>query len=197
MEYTEQELANEEWRDVVGWGGLYQVSNLGRVKSLPKSVKFKDGRVRDYDNKILSPLHTSSGYLHVMLYANTCRKQYYIHRLVCEAFISNTSAHSDVNHIDGCKTNNRLCNLEWCSRSSNIKHAYDSNLRFAYMREAIKTISRPVLQYSADGELVAEYPSASAAARLNKYNQASISLHCRSEVKKITYKGFIWKYKEE
>ena len=193
-----ESLPNEEWRDVFGWEGLYQVSHLGRVKSLSRSIVYKDGRECTYPSKIIKNQKVSTGYRSVMFYGVNGKKQYYVHRLVAETFIPNPKNLGDVNHKDCCKTNNILINLEWCSRSDNIKHAYKNGLICAHMDEAIKKRSRPVIQYAPSGEIVAEYDSASKAAKASGYNQGQISKYCRGENKKhSTYNGYIWKYKEE
>ena len=193
-----ESLPNEEWRDVVGWEGLYQVSNLGRVKSLSRSIVYKDGREYAYPSKIIKNQKVSTGYRSVMFYGVNGKKQYYVHRLVAETFIPNPKNLCDVNHKDCCKTNNILINLEWCSRSDNIKHAYKNGLICVHMDEAIKKRSRPVIQYAQSGEIIAEYSSENKAAKASGCNQGQISKYCRGENKKhSTYKGYIWKYKEE
>lgn len=193
-----ESLPNEEWRDVVGYEGLYQVSNLGRVKSLPRRIVYKDGREYFYPSKVLKNHKISTGYRFVMLYGANGKKQHYVHRLVAETFIPNPNNLCDVNHKDGCKTNNILFNLEWCSRSDNQKHAYKNGLHWVHMDEAIKACSRPVIQCTSSGEVIAEYASASKAAKATSYNQGQISKYCRGENKKhSTYKGYIWRYKED
>ena len=192
-----ESLPNEEWRDIVGYEGCYQVSNLGRVKSLPRHLMYDDGRAYFYPEKVIKNQRVSTGYRCVTLYGVNGRRQHYVHRLVAIAFIPNLNAANDINHIDGCKTNNIASNLEWCSRSENIKHAYDMGLNRVHMDEAIIACSRPVLQYTPRGEFVAEYASASKAAKANGYNQTQISKYCRKENKRhITYKGYIWRYKD-
>ena len=126
-------LPNEEWRDVVGYEGLYQVSNLGRVKSLSRRIVYKDGREYNYPSKVLKNQKISTGYIGVMLYGVDEKKQYYVHRLVAETFVPNPNNLSYVNHKDGCKTNNTISNLEWCSHSDNPKHAYKNGLNLAHM----------------------------------------------------------------
>ena len=193
-----ESLHNEEWRDVVGWEGLYQVSNLGRVKSLSRSIVYKDGREYTYPSKIIKNQKVSTGYRSVMFYGVNGKKQYYVHRLVAETFIPNPQNLVDVNHKDCCKTNNILINLEWCSRSDNIKHAYKNGLICAHMDEAIKKRSRPVIQYAPSGEFISEYSSANKAAKASGCNQGQISKYCRGENKKhSTYKGYIWRYKDD
>ena len=191
-------LPDEEWRDVVGYEGLYQVSNLGRVKSLSRRIVYKDGREYNYPSKVMKNQKVSTGYRSVTLYRVNGKKQYYVHRLVAETFIPNPNNLIDVNHKDGCKTNNILSNLEWCSRSDNQKHAYKNGLNWVHMDEAIKERSRPVIQFTPDGKLVAEYSSTMEASRITNYNQSRIATYCRGENKRfLTYKGYIWRYKNE
>lgn len=191
-------LPNEEWRDVVGYEGLYQVSNLGRVKSLSRRIVYKDGREYNYPSKVMKNQKVGTGYRSVTLYGVNGKKQYSVHRLVAETFIPNPNNLSDVNHKDGCKTNNILSNLEWLSRSDNQKHAYKNGLNWVHMDEAIKECSRPVLQFTPDGKLVAEYPSTMEASRITNYTQSRIATYCRGENKRfLTYKGYIWRYKDE
>lgn len=193
-----ESLPNEEWRDVVGYEGLYQVSNMGRVKSLPRLILFCDGRRRFYNERIVKSQKVSTGYRNVSLYRNAVVEKIYVHRLVANAFLQNNNKYTDVNHLDGCKTNNKAENLEWCNRSRNIKHAYENKLRESYTYNAIQSISKTVLQFTPYGEFVAEYPSTMEASRITKYNQSQIATYCRGENKRfLTYKGYIWRYKDE
>ena len=195
MEYTERELATEGWRDIAGYEGLYQVSNLGRIKSLSKVIMYRNGCARRYPETILKDMKVGNGYRCVVLYINHIGRQMYVHRLVANAFIPNPLGLRDVNHIDGCKTNNNCKNLEWCTRSHNIKHAYELGLHSVNMDSAIAKCSRKVSQYTPEGVLVAKYPSASEASKATGFNQAQISTYSRGDNKRyLTYKGFIWKY---
>ena len=101
-------MKKEYWKSVVGYEGLYMVSNWGRVKS----IKF--GKER-----ILKPVTNSSGYLLVGLYKNNIEKKYSVHRLVAEAFIPNPYNLPQVNHKDENKQNNVVSNLEWCTHEYN------------------------------------------------------------------------------
>jgi hypothetical protein len=107
MDKQSKTLFKEEWKDIKGYEGLYQVSNLGRVKSL----KFK-GKNREL---ILSQGKQSNGYLFVSLVKNKKIKTKRVHRLVAEAFITNINNYPSVNHINENKEDNSVCNLEWCS----------------------------------------------------------------------------------
>lgn len=101
----------EIWKEVNGYEGLYQVSTFGRVKSLKRNI-------------ILSQIKGTGGYRMVNLYENKKRSKKLVHRLVAQEFIENPTDKEQVNHIDGNKSNNYLSNLEWATRSENVKHAY-------------------------------------------------------------------------
>ena len=110
----------EIWRDIKNYEGIYEVSNLGRIKSISRNGTIKENRILK-PNKVM-------GYSQVGLQKYGTRKYKKIHRLVAEAFIPNPENKKEVNHKDGIKTNNVLSNLEWCTRSENIIHAFDHNL---------------------------------------------------------------------
>lgn len=113
----------EIWKDIENYEGLYQVSNYGRVKSLPRMYAQKHGIIE----KILK-LQDSNGYLKCQIYKNGKQKRYFLHRLMAIAFIPNPNFLPCINHIDGNKLNNKIENLEWCTRSQNVRHAYKLGL---------------------------------------------------------------------
>ena len=142
--FTETELANERWRDIAGYDGVYQVSDLGRVRS------HKSG-----EWKVMMAIKNSKGYLFVNLYKYGNIKHFLVHRLVAQAFIENDDeTKTQINHIDECKQNNRLWNLEYCTAQYNttyndihhrritkrckIKHLYDNNLTYEQNIELFK-----------------------------------------------------------
>lgn len=119
----------EVWKDIKGYEGYYQVSNLGRVKSLDRNIHYSNGYTRRHFGKMMRP-HLNKGYLSVKLKKNTKAAHGKIHRLVAQSFIPQISLSKDqVNHIDGNKLNNRVDNLEWCTLQENHKHAGQLNLR--------------------------------------------------------------------
>lgn len=103
----------ELWKDIKGYEGLYQVSNLGRVKSLPKNNRFSE--------KILKHGIMKNGYCFVVLVKGTKKTLHYLHRLVAEAFIPNPHNYKEINHRNEVKTENFVENLEWCSHKHNIR----------------------------------------------------------------------------
>jgi len=117
----------EIWKDIEGYKGLYQISNLGRVKSLKRKEIFgKKTRIRN--EKYLNQAIHKSGYLFVSLSKNNFTKNFMVHRLVILSFIKNTQNKPQVNHKNGIKTDNILENLEWVTASENRIHAYKIGL---------------------------------------------------------------------
>lgn len=121
----------EIWKDIKGYEGLYQVSNYGRVKSLPKIHK----TTKNYNKlgyitkeKILRQRKTQRGYFLVTLYKEQKGKSLYVHRIVANMFISNKDNKPCINHKNGDKNDNKVTNLEWCTYSENMIHAYATGL---------------------------------------------------------------------
>lgn len=125
MDYTYNELQHEIWKDIFGYDGMYQVSDLGRVRSL------KFGKVR-----VLRPGTNNAGYLIVILCKDGNRKYFLVHRLVASAFIENDNIfNTEINHKNEKKTDNRVSNLEWCDRQ------YNSTYNDLHHRRIAKRIS--------------------------------------------------------
>lgn len=120
----------EIWKPIKGFENEYLVSNLGRVKSLERYDRFN----RHVKEKILVPRPNTNGYLRVQLR----RKDYYIHRLVANAFIDNPNNYNEINHISGIKTDNKKSNLEWCNRQYNNQYNFKIGSR---TREEMKRIA--------------------------------------------------------
>lgn len=113
-----EKLLNEEWRDIKGYEGLYQISNYGRLKSF----NYKKG----HETKIIK-YHTNKNYYKTHLSKSNTSKQFLIHRLVAQHFIPNPENKETVNHIDCNKLNNKVNNLEWNTRKENQQHAIKNN----------------------------------------------------------------------
>lgn len=116
----------EIWKDIPEYEGLYQVSSLGRVKSLAREWEGGRGAKRKHPDIILKPDIEYKGYLSVSLTKDKKKKHFKVHRLVLSAFVGISDLQT--NHKDGIKSNNYLNNLEYCTNSENVKHAYKSGL---------------------------------------------------------------------
>ena len=174
-------MTKEIWRDIKGYEGLYQVSSNGRVKSLERA----DSWGRTVKERILKPNVVGGGYLGVVLYAGGKTRMFFVHRLVCQAFHENPDNKPQVNHINEDKTDNRACNLEWCTCKQNINHG-TANERSA------KNRSKSVGQYTLGGELVKTWASTMEIERQAGFNHGNISKVANGKHKQAY--GFIWKY---
>lgn len=187
---------NEIWKDIPGYEGLYQVSNMGRVKSLPKKWRLKE--------KLLKPCFRSNSCNYLFVSIN--KKNYNIHRLVALAFIPNDDPEhkTQVNHKDECKTNNFVwvnedgtidpekSNLEWMTPKDN------TNWGTGKERSHSKQInhpneSKPVAQIATDGTIVKIWPSTAEAQR-NGFSSIRISQCARGVKRYKTHRGFRWAY---
>ena len=178
----------EVWKDIQGYEGKYQISSFGNVKSL------NYGRTKK--ERILIPGNNAKGYLQVKLSKNGITKNFYVHKLVSQAFIENPDNLPEVNHIDEDKTNNCVSNLEFCDRKYNINYG----TRNEKMLKTLKLIKskfaqKEALQFTKDGKFVNEYPSIKEAGRYTGINQGNICLCCKG--RRFTAGGYIWKYKED
>lgn len=189
----------EIWKAVVGYEGLYEVSNLGRVRSLDRTTQsFHKGfniiRNVPVKGKILSIKKQKSGYLSVSLYKNGIQKYPTIHRLVAEAFLQNPDNLPQVNHKDEDKTNNRVENLEFCTAKYNSHYSktWENGLPKAY-----EVTSKPVLQFTKSGEFIAEYSSTCEAERQTGIKQTNISKCCLGRKSYKSAGNYIWKYKTD
>ncbi|OLS33355.1 NUMOD4 domain-containing protein [Bacillus sp. MRMR6] len=115
-------MEEETWKPIKNYEGNYEVSNLGRVKSLKRDVLRRDGYVNKVIEKILSPV-IAEGYLIIGLYMDNKGKKFYVHKLVAEAFIPNPDNKPFVNHIDRDRSNPKVENLEWVTQRENMKHS--------------------------------------------------------------------------
>lgn len=188
-----ENLDGEVWKDIDGYEGTYQVSNMGRVRSIDRIVpcRKKGYTTMTKKGRILNLSTNRLGYKEAHLYNYQEQKERImsVHRLVAFAFIPNPDQERlrEINHIDENKSNNRVDNLEWCDRAYNIRYG-SSRIR------AIKNNPnvRKVAQYSKRGELIARYGTIVEASRATGLHVSSISKACRGKLKKSG--TYIWRY---
>lgn len=170
--------AIEIWKDIKGFEGLYQVSNLGRVKSLERI----DALGHRLEEKILKP-QLDGRYYQVCLCKQSIVKKYRVHRLVWEAFNGQIPEGLQVNHINEVKTDNRLSNLNLMTAKENTNWGSRN-----------ERISKPVLQFDLNDNLIKEFPSLMQVYRELGFSCGNIVNCCKGRYK--TAYGYIWRYKE-
>ena len=206
----------EEWRDIKGYEGLYQVSNMGRVKGLERISKHSKGGNKTIKEKILKGTLNDNRYLMVGLSKNGKTKRFLIHRLVGEAFISNPNKLPCIDHINTIATDNRAENLKWCTQKDNCnnelskKHISENRKGKKFSKEHKKHISDSLKGYKHSKDTIEKkrntscckkiinittgvvYKSIAEASRETGINNASILNCCKG--KRKTAGGYHWKY---
>jgi hypothetical protein len=178
---------NEIWKDIEGYDGAYQVSNMGRVKSVARvTTRLCQYGIREYriPERIMRTRFGTSGYLCVNLHHEGKQVTEMIHRLVALHFCKGYADGMTVNHIDEVKTNNRADNLEWLTQKENNNHGTGIARR--------KKHPKAVVQMSLSGEVLQTFPSLKAAAKAVGQNPTHLGHCCNGE--RPTAAGFKWKF---
>lgn len=181
-------IVQEIWKDIKNFEGIYQVSNLGRVKSVERTITMKHysgcDAIHLHPERLLSLGSSDKKYLEVNLYNRDKRVTQLVHRLVAETFIPNPNNYPCINHKDENTQNNCADNLEWCTWKYNNnygKHKYAN--------------CKPVIQFDIDGNFIKEFPSISSASREIGCSDHVIRVACDGEFMKKSAYGFRWKRK--
>ena len=180
----------EIWKDIEGYEGLYQISSLGRVKSLERTytANYQGQPIQKKCGERIRKTTTVHGYPHVRLYKHCKGMNFKIHRLIAIAFIPNPdpTKYTNINHKDGNKLNNSIDNLEWSNDQLNIRHGYETGL--------YDNVFKPVERYTLDGVFLGRWKSAREASKETGEHFGNISDCCRGTRKKCN--GYTWKYAE-
>ena len=175
----------EIWKDIIGYEGLYMVSNYGRVKSLNYHMTGKE--------KILKAGKSGDGHLIVYLYKNGTKKPYQVHRLVAEAFLPNPENKPIAHHKDHNPLNNNVNNLVWLTQEEH--KAEHPEVYEACGKGARKANSKPINQFTLDGLFLRAWHSAMDIERELWFNHRCIAACCKEKYKQAY--GYIWKYADE
>lgn len=170
-----------------GYETLYEISNTGKVKSL---AKFKGTRYTQYiPERIMKPRPNTYGYLQVGLCLRNVKKPVYVHRLVASHFINNPENKKEVNHIDGDKHNNKVENLEWCTRMENEKHSYSIGLK---RKGSMWGNSKKVVQMDLSGSVLKEWSCIKEVSEHLGVDRRNIVNCCKGL--KSEFNGYKWSY---
>ena len=187
----------EDWKIIEEYPN-YMVSSEGKVKSIER----KDCRGNHRKGKILSPRYNTRGYISVVLYKNGKPQTFRVNRLAAQVFIPNPDNKPYVDHINGDRADNRVCNLRWVTHKENMNNPLTilkfknnkNKQKIATECSRLKT-SKPVLQFSKNGDFIRKWDSASVAERDGNFNSTCIGDCCRGKFKMSG--GYIWRYANE
>ena len=168
------DMEGEEWRDMLSYEGLYKISNYGRLKSLARQSKNTD-KVRFLKEKLLNVYESNQGYIKANLYnKNKVKRTESIHRLIGIAFISNPENKKEINHKNGIRNDNRIENLEWCTRVENVIHSFKVLNRKRGGGVCLSSLKQ-VAQYDLEGNFLKMFKSVSDAGRILHIKPKNIS----------------------
>lgn len=174
----------EVWKDIEGYEGLYQVSNLGRIKRLARIAKYANGTIHHYEEMIIKPRVNRFGYFYLTLYRNSIKWSARVHKLVAHAFVPNPHNYQCVNHIDENKLNNRADNLEWCSKEYNNTY---NNIR----QRAGRNIAKSIIAFDNIHKFGTYFRSEADAANYLGKTTCSLISSCANGKRKTAY-GYRW-----
>ena len=176
----------EQWKEISGYEGYYEVSNYGNVRSIPHKVNTKSGKQRNSPGRVLAQKITKNGYKQVHLSKGNESHYKSVHRLVASAFVPNPDRLPQVNHKDENKTNNYADNLEWMTASDNCKHGHRNDTMVEQRSRSVERLM---------GDVTVTYNSIHSAAEETGVSAAHIC-QCRRGERETTG-GTRWRYADE
>lgn len=195
-------MPRRKWKDIQGYEGIYQISNLGEIRSFDRVVKYKNryGNELQYlkRGRKLQPIKTKNGYLLVTLSKNNKKERYLVHRLVAQAFVPNPYNLNEVNHIDEKPNNPLWTNLEWVTHKQNMNHGTvkqrisNSSKGKKFKKETVKKISEKHCKRIYCSELDMYFESINEGAKYIGVHNSSLSKHLKGIYK--TCGGYHWNF---
>lgn len=185
-------VIGEVWKPVPNYEGFYEVSNMGKVRSVYRY------------RRVLKPMISNTGYERVDLFKNKCREQFSVHRLVAMAFIDNPSAKPFVNHKDENKLNNSADNLEWVTHVENCRYGTAITRRTEHLDYSKRRInnagqilacSKPIIQYDKSGNYIREWKSATECSKETGFSISGIRSVVRGKRNSIF--GYVFKERSD
>lgn len=182
--------SEEVWKPIVGYEGHYEVSNLGRVRSVERRTRFVSKNGKECTRRVRERIihgteHCTQHRITVMLSKGSEKKRVAVHRLVAMAFCENPNGYTEINHIDENPRNNRADNLEWCTRHY--------NMHYGTIKERVYDKNRkPIIAVDANGDTI-RFSSFKVAERLG-FQRSSIHYAMNND---FSYRGFFWGYEDE
>jgi hypothetical protein len=189
-----QHLENEIWKDVIGFEGIYQVSNKQRIKRIALSKIINNVKI-DFQERTVKTRLDKKGYVILNLCRNKEKFNTSLHRVVAKAFIPNPENKPQVNHINGIRNDNRIENLEWSTASENVLHSYHILKKIPNAIGKLNRCGKKVAYYDLSGQLKGTFLSTMDAQRSLKISNSNISAVCLGRKNKTN--GYIFKYYNE
>lgn len=181
---------NEIWKDIEGYEGLYQVSNMGNIKSLCRY----DANNHLLKERLLKPDKTKFGYYQITLSKNGITKRYTIHKLVCLAFLPNPDNKPCIDHINTDRTDNRVENLRWCTYKENMNNPITTK---KIGKANTRTHKKAILQLTVNGDVIYKWDSATDVEKKLGISKVSICACLKHKPHCNTAGGYRWQYLDE
>jgi hypothetical protein len=200
-----QNITGEVWKPLTNYEGFYEVSNMGRVKSLDRTITKKSGEEALIISRILKQYKRGSGYLKIAVCKNGKPKTFDVHRLVGLLHVDNPENKPEINHKKGNKLDNRSSELEWSTSSENAQHKWDIGLQKPFWEGKTGKdhhSSKSVLQFDSEMKLLKKWDSIADVNRELGFDISGIAACCvgrKRKVNGVIYQrkiayGYIWKY---